>query len=328
MAGYGSVLAQGLLGTVMGGAQAAAKTADDEIKDKVLRSREEFLSQLRMGEYKAKSAFEDKRRKLEEGEVADFYARTGPKTKPADTFTDTLGDESTGATAGAAINEARQETDREVAARRAEEARKTGKKGLIESTVAEATRMRELDERRDERAEARRDRYEDRDEARADRKSAREEARADRAAARGESAAARRESREQAERLARIAAERDWKVDADGNYRRPDGSLVQEEIREGGKLLGTKPVKAPVSKVQGTDRVLGENLDSLNRRIEQAERRVAEGGSSPDPADEDRLRKLLDEKDELLGRKKPRTPSNSSSTSSGGKPWERFRRTE
>lgn len=45
--------------------------------------------------------------------------------------------------------------------------------------------------------------------------------------------------------------QRDWKVDADGNYRRPDGSIVMEEIREGGKKLGERPVKAPKTKTEG-----------------------------------------------------------------------------
>lgn len=51
----GYAVAQGLLGAVMGGAQAAQKTALDEMKEEMERRREERLSQLRREEYKAKS---------------------------------------------------------------------------------------------------------------------------------------------------------------------------------------------------------------------------------------------------------------------------------
>jgi hypothetical protein len=294
---YGNVVAQGILGGVMGAARGVAQNAQEEQRIEAERLKEERLSKLRLGEYKAKAEFDQQQKDIvtarDEKDTADFYARTGPQTK-ASTYTDATGDATEGASAGAVTSE-RTETAREVADRRAEEARKTGKKGIIEATRAD----RELEERREERSLDRADRKADREERNADRKEARE----DRGAARADLRADREEARRVQERIAQQAQEGRWQVDRDGNYRRPDGSLVTEEIREGGRLLGTRPIKAPESKVSGVDWKMREDLDSINRRIEVAERN----------GDEALVTKLLDEKDKLLGKTKPKASSASTS---------------
>ena len=293
---WGAVAAQGLLGSVMGAGKGAAYAAELEMKEEAERLKEERLSKLRMGEYKAKAELDQKMKDdvtaREEKDTADFYNRTGPQSK-ASTYTDQTGDATEGASAGAVTSE-RTETAREVAIRRDEEARKTGKKGIIAMTRAD----RELEERREERGQDRADRRSDREERAKDR----DEDRKDRQAARGEARADREEARKLQERIAERAQEGRWQVDRDGNYRRPDGSLVTEEIREGGKLLGTRPIKAPITKTEGKDWKTQEELDSLNRRIERAER----------DGDDATVQRLIDEKDKLLGRTKPRAPSSSS----------------
>jgi hypothetical protein len=159
---YGNVVAQGILGGVMGAARGVAQNAQEEQRIEAERLKEERLSKLRLGEYKAKAEFDQQQKDIvtarDEKDTADFYARTGPQTK-ASTYTDATGDATEGASAGAVTSE-RTETAREVADRRAEEARKTGKKGIIEATRAD----RELEERREERSLDRADRKADREE--------------------------------------------------------------------------------------------------------------------------------------------------------------------
>lgn len=146
----GSVLARGVLGAVAGGAHAAAENAKDEMKAEAARIREERLSKLRIGEYQAKATFDaqvkDQAVAKERKETADFYQRTAEAPgKAATTYTDAIGDETEGASAGGIINEARKATRDETARFRLEEAKKSGNEKLIKQAY---------DEEKDVRAEA------------------------------------------------------------------------------------------------------------------------------------------------------------------------------
>lgn len=108
-------------------------------------------------------------------------------------------------------------------------------------------------------------------------------------------------------RVARASAEEarrnNWRIDSEGYYVDGEGDRVTRSERIEGRTVSV-PVKAPESKVSGKDWKLQEELDSINRRIETAERTNA---------DEATMQRLLDEKDRLLGRTKLRAPSVSTS---------------
>lgn len=139
---WGNVVGQGILGSVAGGSASMVHEIDrenknqDEIKlaaakEEIAQKRAKFLDDLKL-----------QNQKREEGEVADFYKSTAPQTKTA-AFTDTVGDEATGESAGAPITT--KETREETAARRLEEARKTGKSGIIAQAYKEVGDIRAED---------------------------------------------------------------------------------------------------------------------------------------------------------------------------------------
>jgi hypothetical protein len=108
------------------------------------------------------------------------------------------------------------------------------------------------------------------------------------------------------------ARKNNWRVDEEGFYVDGDGERVKRSQRVEGRTVDVF-VKAPESKTRGRDVVGMEELDSLNRRIETAERN----------GDTERVKELEREKERLV-RTLGRAPSSSASaSSSGGKPWER-----
>lgn len=120
-------------------------------------------------------------------------------------------------------------------------------------------------------------------------------------------------------RVARVAAEEarknNWRIDAEGFYTDGDGQRIRRTERVEGRPVEVF-VKAPENKVSGKDWKMQEELDSINRRIEQTEKRASTAMTDDEKAaSEAAINRLLDEKDKLLGRTKPRAPSSSSSSS-------------
>lgn len=164
MSGAGVAL-QGVLGAIGGGAQAAAKVAHEQQMEEYARIREERLSKLRLGEYQARADIDlrmkDAAVAKERRERADFYTRTerdAPGKEVSTTYTDMLGDETEGQSAGGIINSVRQPTRQELAEYRRVQAQKTGNEKIIGETYNEA---------KDIRAEAEQARRTDADERRA-----------------------------------------------------------------------------------------------------------------------------------------------------------------
>lgn len=92
------------------------------------------------------------------------------------------------------------------------------------------------------------------------------------------------------------AAKRDWTEGADGKYYDAKGRMITTSVKIEGRME-TIPVMVPASKMGGRDAnwKMKEELDSLNKRIESAER-------NPMGVDEALMRRLLAEKDRLLGK--------------------------
>lgn len=154
MAGYSSILAQGLLGAVRGGAQAVAHSALQEQIAKSDRDKAEYLAALAEKREIAREERVDARRKTEEGDSAAFYERTAPTTKDSSVpYTDAIGDATEGDAAKGIIQSSRAETRREVAERRLEEARRTGKSSLINQAYGESKDIR-AEEEQDRKAKA------------------------------------------------------------------------------------------------------------------------------------------------------------------------------
>lgn len=107
---------------------------------------------------------------------------------------------------------------------------------------------------------------------------------------------------------AQEARKNNWRVDEEGFYVDGDGDRVRRSQRVEGRTVEVF-VKAPPTKVTGRDYTKQENLDSINRRIEQIERLISRGEAGEDA--EKRLNTLMDERDELLGRPKRKATSTS-----------------
>lgn len=252
----GEIFAQGLLGAFVGGGKAAAKVAEDELREQMAMAREQRLSKLRLGEYKAKGQIDI--------EMAPEKARVEREAKVEEQKALTPG----------IIDRARgqKEAEKEVEGKFADQdAQREGKKARARAEAEEPFKAAD------------------------DRRRADEQIRVSRVS--------------QAE-----ARRNNWRVDSEGYYIDGDGERVRRTERIEGRPE-TVFVKAPESKVTGRNNVGMEELDSINRRIERAER----------DGDVDRVKELETQKERLLkslggGRA---TSSSSSSASSGGKPWER-----
>ena len=112
-------------------------------------------------------------------------------------------------------------------------------------------------------------------------------------------------------------ASRDWKVDADGNYRRPDGSLVTEDVREGGKKLGERPVKAPRTKTEGgrTENYSAEDdIKYIERQIEALRKKDFRS-----PEEESELKAFESKREAKLGRKPQSDAKPDGATTFSGK---------
>lgn len=247
----GYIAAAAGLGAIGGAAEGAAQFNAEDYKLRQQEARDRLLAQLARETHAANKAEDirqtDEQRRREEGEIAGHIARRKAATDKARADAGVgRGDErAQGENVGTVLPEAaRPKSAKEEARAALEDAIATGNKGYIE---AEQKRYDLVRKDEDDELRAR-----DRQDALADRKESRDFQlmleRMREAAAAGRHA----ETVALQKKVMEEASKRDWTAGKDGYFHYPDGSIVTQEVREGGKLLGTKPVEAPERLLSGS----------------------------------------------------------------------------
>lgn len=266
--GWGSVLAQGILGGVMGAGKGAYENAVEEQKKLAEIEKEKRLSELRVTEYKKKNDIDI------EAIPRKGEAETGVAVKKEEAMRPGI------------VETARQKTNVETGALNERE------RNRIETNLEFAPEIAKAKAQETKLVEAEKMPF-----------------RLAEIKAHGD------QSMRIAEVQADEAAKRDWTAGADGRYYDAHGRLITTRVKIEGRGFEEVPVTVPKEKLEGRNATweLRENLDSLNRRIEYAERN----------GDEETLKKLLVEKDRLLRGTKA---SNTSSNTSNRPPLSSFQR--
>ena len=247
------MIAQGLLGAIGGGSQAASKLGDEERKEETERKRMEMLKRLEIEGYRAK---------------ADIDIANIPKKGAAETDVKAAAEEKL-------------------------------RPGIIETARGKAAVETEAQGERKEQELNLKYKFMD-EEAEAAGKKAAAEGAAKQPFELAKIAAQGQNSILVAKTTAEEAAKRHWVADKEGYYTDMNGERVTRKVHIEGRGVERVPVMAPDLKVTGPDWRAKEELDSLNKRIEAAERN----------GDDATVRRLLAEKDKMLGKSPGAAPTN------------------